>query len=124
MTTTLEGRRILVVEDTFLVAMSVEDMLLGFGCEVVGPAPNVPQAMALIEGQRIDGALLDVNLNGVMIFPVADALAERSIPFVLATGYDDKNVLEARFHDRPRLRKPYTEEDVRGAVQALFGPQV
>ena len=76
----LSGLKILVVEDEPLLAMTLKDVLTGSGCTVVGPASTLKLGMRLIEKEAVDGAILDVNLRGEMVFPLADALAERSIP--------------------------------------------
>ena len=83
----LLDRRILVVEDEYLVADDLCHALGVAGATVVGPAASVAQALALIREEAIDGALLDVNLNGEKGYPVADMLAGRCVPFVFATGY-------------------------------------
>jgi DNA-binding response OmpR family regulator len=83
----LVGKRVLVVEDEFLVAMMVEDMLADAGCVVVGPFARVPAALAAARVEAVDLALLDVNVAGEMVFPVAHVLEERGIPFLLVTGY-------------------------------------
>ena len=117
--TELEGFRILVVEDEVLVSMVIEDMLTGFGCRVVGPAGNIGEALALIEADRIDGALLDVNLGGERLgFRVADALALRGIPFLFASGYG-KSILTSPHLAVPVLSKPFDETMLREAVQGL-----
>jgi DNA-binding NtrC family response regulator len=104
----LSGIKILVVEDEILVAMDLADFLADSGCTVAGPASSVEQGMRLVEQEAIDGAILDVNLRGEMVFPLADALAERSIPFVYVTGYG--KLLRACNHDRPVLQKPYSSQ--------------
>lgn len=101
----LSGLRILVVEDEPLIAMDLKHLLTGLGCSVVGPALNLNQGMRLIEAETFDGAILDVNLGGKMVFPLADTLAERSIPFMYVTGYS--SMLRACNHGRPVLQKPY-----------------
>jgi DNA-binding response OmpR family regulator len=83
----LTNKRVLVVEDEILVALLVEDMLADAGCVVVGPFSRVPQALAAAKTEPIDIALLDVNVAGEMVFPVAHALEERGIPFLFVTGY-------------------------------------
>ena len=88
MTSPLSGRRVLVVEDETMVAWLLEDMLADLGCAVVGPAARVNQALAMLDAEAIDAAVLDVNLNGQMSYPVADALAARGVPFVFSTGYN------------------------------------
>jgi CheY-like chemotaxis protein len=83
----LSGRRVLVVEDEMLVLIMIEDMLVDLGCESVTAAATIAQALALIEAQVFDVAMLDMNLNGSQPYSVADALAARIIPFVFSTGY-------------------------------------
>lgn len=106
----LSGLKVLVVEDEPLVAMALEDMLTNSGCTVAGPAASVNEGMRLIGEETVDGAVLDVNLGGEMVFPLADALAERSIPFVYVTGYG--KLLRACNHDRPVLQKPYSNQQL------------
>ena len=94
----LKGRRLLVVEDDFFI---VEELLRQFeqaGLEIVGPEGNLGKAMVLLGStQHLDGAVLDINLQGEMVFPLADALMSRSIPFVFLTGYEPAMI-------PPRLR--------------------
>ena len=85
----LTGRRILVVEDDFYIAEDMACQLEAGGAKVIGPVANVAAAFGLIEqAEPIDGAVVDVNLQGVMSWPIADALFRRGVPFVFATGYD------------------------------------
>ncbi len=120
----LQGLRVLVVEDEMMVSMLIEDMLTDLGCIVVGPASRLDEAMALVEEAQIDCAVLDVNLGGQPIFPLADVLRERGVSFAFATGYGDAGLREA---DRgsPVLQKPFREgdlarilTDLRAAAQA------
>ena len=106
----LSGLKVLVVEDEPLIAMALVDMLTDSGCTVAGPAASLKQGMRLIEEEAVDGAVLDINLGGEMVFPLADALAERSIPFVYVTGYG--NLLRACNHGRPVLQKPYNNQQL------------
>ncbi len=106
----LSGLKVLVVEDELLIAMTLEDLLKDSGCTVVGPASSLKQGMQLFEKEAVDGAILDVNLRGQMVFPLADALAERSIPFVYVTGYG--KLLRARNHGRRFLQKPYNNQEL------------
>jgi CheY-like chemotaxis protein len=93
----LAGKRILVVEDESLIAMLLEMALQDEGCIVVGPASRVAEALELAgDGQHLDGALLDVNLGGEAVFPVAEALASRAVPFLLLSGYGDQAVPEGQ----------------------------
>ena len=113
----ISAKRVLVVEDEYLVAMDMSSYLEAAGAHVVGPASNVSAALEALEHTELDGAILDVNLRGEMAYPVADALAARGIPFVFTTGYDVKAV-PARFADVKRCEKPATPEAI---SRALFG---
>ncbi|WFP61585.1 MULTISPECIES: response regulator [unclassified Mesorhizobium] len=116
----LSGLRILVVEDTFLVALDLSDELTDAGCDVVGPAPSVQEALEQIDGVELDGAVLDVNLHGERSFPIAEHLAARDVPFVFLTGYDSATIFPDRFQDSPRLSKPVESRLLIEAV-ARFG---
>lgn len=105
----LSGRRVLVVEDEMLVLMNIEFMLADLGCECVTAAATVDQALAQLETDVFDAAVLDVNLNGRESYAVADALGGRGIPFVFSTGYSDEGMRD-EYRDRPVLRKPYQQE--------------
>jgi CheY-like chemotaxis protein len=115
------GFRVLVVEDEELITLLIEDILTDIGCEIVGPVGNVPDALKLAQSADIGGALLDLNLAGHDVYPVADALAHRGIPFVFTTGYDHSRIAE-RFSDVPTLSKPFGAQMVEDAVvKELFG---
>jgi CheY-like chemotaxis protein len=102
----LAGRRILVVEDEYLIMTDIASSLEQAGAEVVGPAATVDEALRLVgDPSRIDAALLDINLRGVMAFPVADALADRGVPFVFSTGYD-RSILPPRYAKAAFCEKP------------------
>jgi DNA-binding NtrC family response regulator len=111
MNSPFSGRRVLVVEDEIIVAWLLEDMLADLGCAVVGPAARVNQALALIDAEAIDVAVLDVNLNGQKSYPIADALAARGVPFVFSTGYDKDNLLES-YRTFPVLQKPFHRSEL------------
>ncbi len=102
----LLGQRILLVEDELAIAMWLEEMLLDAGYIVVGPVGRLDQALALAQDDGIRFALLDVNLRGVEVFPVAELLAARGIPFVFLTGYGRAD-LPPRFATNPVLCKPF-----------------
>jgi DNA-binding response OmpR family regulator len=110
--------RILVVEDEMLVSMLLEDMLADFGCSVVGPAPTIAEAMPLASGAEIDAAVLDLNLGGDPIFPVADALKARGVPFIFASGYGSGGLSEAH-RGAPMLQKPFRQADLERALRGL-----
>ena len=99
-------RRVLVVEDEVIVAMLIEDMLGDLGYDVVALSTHLDEALTFARTMPIDVAVLDVNLNGEMSFPVADVLRARGIPFVFATGYGPR-VLGAPYVGTPTLQKPF-----------------
>ena len=94
----LIGRRILVVEDEMMIAMLVEDTLTDAGCVVVGPFARLAEAMVAARNADVDAACLDINLFGEQVFPAAEALAARGVPFVLLSGYGDKALPPGREH--------------------------
>lgn len=118
--TELEGLRVLVVEDEAMVAMMIEDILIDLGCVVVGPVAGVSAALRLLEAEPVDAAVLDVNLSGEKVFPVADRLAARGVPFLFSTGYGASG-LEARHLDRPVLQKPYAPGRLGSVLSAVLG---
>jgi len=97
--------RVLVVEDEYLLADALADGLAALGVQVIGPVGGLAEALALVEAAPIDGAVLDINLRGEMVFPLADALAARGVPYVFATGYG-RETIPARHRDAPTLSKP------------------
>jgi CheY-like chemotaxis protein len=107
----LSGRRILVVEDEMMILITVEDMLADLGCESVTAAATVEQALALIDAQVFDAAMLDLNLNGIKSHPVAAALAARGVPFFFSTGYTGHDMREG-YRDRPLLKKPFRYDEL------------
>jgi DNA-binding response OmpR family regulator len=111
-------RRILVVEDEALVAMLVEDALVDAGFAVLGPARSVAQALEMLNAETPDAAVLDLNLGGENSLSVADALAARGIPFLVATGYGAAG-LPAHLRHIPVLPKPYDPADLTVAVDRL-----
>ena len=120
-TARLKGLRVLVVEDEMMVSMLIEDMLADLGCLVVGPASRLEDAIELIKGVDIDCAVLDVNLGGQPIFPLADILRDRGAPFAFATGYGDAGLRDV---DRgsPVLQKPFREVDLARVLGLLAPP--
>jgi CheY-like chemotaxis protein len=104
----LTGRRILLVEDEYLVARSLCGLLESWGATILGPASTVERALGLsATADRIDFALVDINLRGVTAFPVADALLARGVPFVFTTGYGTSMIPE-HYRDVAALQKPVT----------------
>ena len=113
----LQGLRVLVVEDEFLVSMDIELMLRELGCEVVGPVADVETALRAAREQPLDLALLDINLGGQPVTAVADALAARAVPFALCTGYRHDQ-LSGRYPGAPKLMKPFQIADLGSALRA------
>ena len=103
----LKGFRLLVVEDEYLVAADLTASLESLGAEVIGPAASVEEALSLLDnnGGGLDGAVLDINLQNERVYPVADVLTARGIPFVFTTGYDAAAVPTA-YAWAPRCEKP------------------
>jgi CheY-like chemotaxis protein len=116
------GRRVLVVEDEMLVAWLLEDMLVDLGCMVIGPAGSVKQALAMVEANAIDVAVLDVNLNGEMSYPIADALAACGVPFVFVTAYDKDRMLDG-YRAFPVLQKPFHRAELSATLARLLTPK-
>jgi light-regulated signal transduction histidine kinase (bacteriophytochrome) len=115
--------RILIVEDSAMVLMLLEDVVVDLGWEVVGPATRLADAVELARGPAVDAALVDVNLDGEMSWEAAAILQDRKIPFVFTTGYDSATVLPERFVGQPVVSKPFSSNDIGRALQALLGRQ-
>jgi DNA-binding response OmpR family regulator len=116
----LDGRRILIVEDEYLIAMQVKRWLLAAGAEVVGPVPSVQRALDLIEADSIDAAVLDVNLgNGDTVYPVADKLGALGVPYLFVTGDVKISGVDA-YRQQPRLDKPFVETELLRATGKLI----
>lgn len=117
--TSLEGRRILVVEDEFLLALEVEAALTSFGCFVAGPFAKLGKALVAARAMRLDGAVLDINLNGEMVYPLAEFLDMAGGPFVFLTGYVSSDLPE-RFRRFRRLQKPLHAEKLRHIIRDML----
>ncbi|WP_375459595.1 response regulator [uncultured Enterovirga sp.] len=115
----LSGLKILVVEDEVAISMLLEDMLLDFGSEVVGPAGRLAQAVQLAESASFDLAILDVNLAGEPIYPVVDVIARRGIRFLFSTGYGAAGI-DGAWKDRPVLQKPFSQAELERALTAAL----
>jgi CheY-like chemotaxis protein len=118
----LSGKRVLVVEDEIMVSWLLEDMLANLGCVVIGPAVRVDQALAIIESEALDAAVVDLNLNGQFSYPVADALAARGVPFVFSSGYSQDRLLE-KYRSFPILQKPFHRSELAEVLAKLLTPR-
>lgn len=109
--------RVLLVEDEAIVCMVLEDMLADLGCEVVGTAARLDEALSLARTESFDAAVLDVNLDGKKSYPVADVLLERGTPFLFSTGYDK---LQNGYDGLPRLQKPFRLKELASTLAAVL----
>jgi CheY-like chemotaxis protein len=113
-------RRVLVVEDEVLVAMLIGDMLADLRCEIAATVGRLDEAVRLAQTAAFDLAILDVNLAGQATYAVAEALRDRRIPFVFATGYAAAQI-DKTYEDAPVLPKPFQQQDLARAIGCLFG---
>jgi CheY-like chemotaxis protein len=116
--TSTKARNVLVVDDEALIAMLIEDMLSDLGCQVVGPAYALNEALVLAREAEIDCAILDLNLEGATTLPVAEVLLGRNIPFAFASGYPDPD-LAANFKHAPVLQKPFNAGDLAALMRTF-----
>ncbi len=114
----LRKLRVLVVEDTYLIAEMIKDSLEDAGFEVIGPAPNIEQGLTLSETESVDVAVLDINLAGSFCFPIATALRARNVPFFFLSGYTAETIIPAEFKEVPRVSKPFNPLQIAAAVAA------
>jgi CheY-like chemotaxis protein len=117
----LDGLRVLVVEDEFLIALDLCDLLAELGCIPLGPAATVAEALALVAAEPPDAVTLDVNLNGIRATPVAEALATLGIPFAVVSAHA-RSLIEPVFSGVPRVPKPYSRDQIEQALGQLTGP--
>jgi DNA-binding response OmpR family regulator len=117
---TFAGRRVLVVEDEFLAALATADFLKSVGCDVVGPAARLGAALHLARSEPLDLAVLDMNLAGEMVWPVAEALRSRNVPFLFLTACSAWNVVPPAFADSLCLAKPLEEHRLRGHLDSIW----
>ena len=116
----LGGRRILVVEDEVIVALELSMELEDRGAVVTGPAHSLPEALAFAEAGEIDAAILDVDLQGADVYPVADRLLAAGVPFVFHTGHGDRTELRERFNGALVCIKPTLSEELVAALATLL----
>lgn len=116
---TLQGIRVLIVEDNFLVAEHIKSVLEVSGSTVVGPVGRLRDGLRLASEETLDGAVLDINLHGDRSFPIADALRKRGIPFVFLTGYDSSEVLPDRLREVQRMGKVVSDRQLLEVVEQM-----
>lgn len=111
--------RILVVEDDYFIASDVRESLQDMGCDVVGPYPTIEEAAAVVEREALDAAVLDVNLSGNAVYPLARQLIGRRVPLLFVTGYSP-DIISRKFDAVPRLTKPIMPRQLQKAVARLI----
>src|SRR5215510_1963897 len=109
--------RILIAEDNYLVAEELGDAVRGCGYSVAGAAPSVQSGLALIAGDAIDGAVLDIDLAGTPSFPMCKALAAKGVPFLFLSAYSVNSVVPVEFSMAPRLRKPLVAAELESVLR-------
>jgi DNA-binding response OmpR family regulator len=117
------GCRVLVVEDEMLIAILIEDILSDMGCEVVGPIGKLEAALQTAKDGAFDIAVLDVTIRGGKVYPVAEELMARGVPFIFASGYGDW-ALPPPLREKRRLIKPFTAAELEEQVRLLFSEAV
>jgi CheY-like chemotaxis protein len=115
----LVGKRVLIVEDELLVALLIEDFLEEFGCSSVGPCGSLQKALDAVREEVFDLALLDVNLDGEKVYPVAELLTQRHIPFLFLSGYGDEAIPPGRT-DWKVCAKPFKGNELAEMLSAVF----
>jgi CheY-like chemotaxis protein len=117
----MTSKRILVVEDEYLIRMLLEDMLADIGYTIAAAVGTIAEASKVATSGEFDLAILDVNVDGTEIYPVADILMERKVPFVFVTGYGERSLPEP-YRNRPTLQKPFQADDLKKKLAALLTP--
>lgn len=119
MTSELTAKRVLVVEDELLISMVIEDILADEGCQVIGPFASLPDALAATRRGGFDLALLDVNLRGEKVYPVAEILAEQGVPFMFLSGYG-KDAIPGGHPEWRACSKPFTTAELTRRLRELL----
>lgn len=113
----LQGYRVMVVEDEWLLATEIKSLLDKRGCTVLGPFASLARALAFLDGERPDAAILDLNIKGEYAVPMAQALSARGVPFVIVSGYSLAQVTAPELRNAPRLSKPIDHDQLLRAVR-------
>jgi CheY-like chemotaxis protein len=119
----LSAKRILVVEDELMIRLLLEDMLAELGCTVAAAAARIDEALEAARTAEFDLAILDVNLNGQPIVPVADVLVARDRPFIFATGYGEQGLPES-YRGRPTLKKPFQIDGLSRILESVLAVKI
>jgi CheY-like chemotaxis protein len=114
------GRRVLVVEDEYLVSLATTDLLESVGCVILGPEARLAKAVRSAESEALDAAVLDIDVAGELVWPVADALLRRSVPFLFLSAYAHQDVVPARFAAVVRLDKPLEKDRLLRCLDTMW----
>jgi CheY-like chemotaxis protein len=115
----MPNARLLIVEDEYLIRLLLEDMLIEFGCSIAAVASNLEDGKKAAEASEIDLAILDVNIDGQQVFPIADILRGRKQPFIFITGYGARG-LPDHYRDTPTLQKPFQMHDLKATLARVL----
>jgi CheY-like chemotaxis protein len=115
----MPNARLLIVEDEYLIRLLLEDMLVEFGCSIAAVASNLEDGKKAAQTAQIDLAILDVNIDGEQVFPIADILRGRKLPFVFITGYGARG-LPDHYRDAPTLQKPFQMQDLQAILARVL----
>jgi DNA-binding response OmpR family regulator len=118
MSEVLAGKRVLVVEDEYFIAADLKRALTSEEAIVVGPVAALEKGVSMVEKEKVDAAILDINLDGSFSYPLADKLSDRAVPFLIVTGYDG-SALPERYRDAPRVSKPFDPREVVAMLESL-----
>jgi DNA-binding response OmpR family regulator len=114
------GSRLLLVEDELLVGLFMQDLLKAIGYRPTEPIGRLSDAISAANNERFEGAVLDMNLNGEIVYPLAELLTEQRVPFLFVTGYAPRS-LDPRFDSVPILQKPVVQDELAGALNLVLG---
>jgi len=118
------GSRILVVEDNYLLAEVICDFVIECGMQPVGPAAGLETGLVYARETSLDGAILDINLDGRLCFPICSVLAQRGIPFCFLTGYSHLAMVPQQFRGAPLVSKPFEPEEMRSVIEMMLSGQL
>jgi DNA-binding response OmpR family regulator len=114
------GRRVLVVEDDFLISLTTTDLLESTGCVIVGPAARMSAALELARSESLDAAILDIDIAGEAVWPIAEELKRRHVPFLFLSAFSELNAIPALFSAAPHLEKPLEQDRILLALSVMW----
>ena len=120
----VSGAKILVVEDNYLLAEVVCDFVTECGMQPIGPATGLDRGLVYAREAPLDGAILDINLDGRLSFPICSVLMQRGIPFCFLTAHGDLSLVPQQFRAMPLVSKPFESKEMRGAIETMLSGQL